>query len=36
LQALPLEQEKKDKPKFEIKFKLPKFKFNLKLPTFKK
>ncbi len=34
LQALPLEQEKADKPKFELK--LPKLKFNFKLPTFKK
>jgi hypothetical protein len=34
LQALPLEQEKVDKPKFELK--LPKLKFNFKLPTFKK
>lgn len=36
LQALPLEQEKKDKPKIEFKqLKLPKFKFNFKLPPFK-
>ena len=34
LQALPLEQEKVDKPKFELK--LPKLKFNFKMPTFKK
>jgi hypothetical protein len=34
LQALPLEQEKVEKPKFE--FKIPKIKFNFKLPTFKK
>ena len=34
LQALPLEQEKVEKPKFELK--LPKLKFNFKMPTFKK
>ena len=34
LQALPLEQEKVEKPKFELK--IPKIKFNFKLPTFKK
>lgn len=34
LQALPLEEEKVSKPKFD--FKIPKLKFNIKLPTFKK
>ncbi len=34
LQALPLEHEKVEKPKFELK--IPKIKFNFKLPTFKK
>ena len=37
LQALPLQEEKKDKPKFELK--LPKLNIkmpNIKFPTFKK
>lgn len=34
LQALPLEEEKVARPKFE--FKMPKLKLNIKLPTFKK